>query len=53
MLLNKAIQFGWIVLEGEEYIGIASDGCRVGMGRVGQEDEIEIYLCDRPTPDYW
>jgi hypothetical protein len=37
----------------KEYVGIAYDDVEVLLGYVGEEDAIEKYLADHPTPREW
>jgi len=39
--------------EKKEYIGIADDNTEVTLGIFGEEDQIEKYLIDHPTPETW
>jgi len=54
-MLKELMEKGWIYLDEkhQEYVGIASDGIHVGIGNKGDEERIEHYLADNPTPDKW
>jgi hypothetical protein len=52
-LLTKLMDNGDIFLDGETYVGKASDGVEVQIGMVGEEDRIEKYLKSYPSPDTW
>ena len=49
-LLNEKII--WLD-EHQNYVGEAADGVTVAFGMVGNEEVIEDYLADNPSPEDW
>lgn len=61
-ILNAGIAAGYIVIEGDEVIGQASDGQTVSLGNVPSyppaatkfgRTALYAYLLAHPTPDTW
>jgi hypothetical protein len=54
-LLMERMREGLIKLDPKtgEYVGIASDGTEVIMGRAGEEEQLERYLRSNPHPSTW
>ena len=52
-MLEKLLAEGIIWVEELNYVGRASDGVIVGLGAVGHEKALELYLATHPTPDTW
>ena len=50
--LADYIASGTIWIEGNDYVGRASDGVIVAIGNVGLEPDVESYL-ETYTPDKW
>ena len=53
LLIEELIRNGHAWIEGQEYIGRASDGVEVGLGMLGDEKAMYAYLGEHPTPDTW
>ena len=51
--LEYLLAEGAIFIDQGEYVGIAYDDVEVHLGIVGEEDIIEAYLADHPTPMEW
>lgn len=52
-ILSSLLERRTIYVDNEEYVGVASDGTKLGMGVVGAERNLESYLKEHPTPDTW
>lgn len=52
-ILGRCLLNGTIRIIDGEYVGIAWDGARVGIGSVGRESYAEHYLHEHPTPSDW
>ena len=51
--LFKLIQRKIIKLDGSEYFGIDAGGQGVYLGMRGYEGQLEAYLKDFPSPEFW
>lgn len=51
--LQELVRSGLAHFDGTEYHAVASDGTAVILGSKGNEDFIEEFLEDSPTPEHW
>lgn len=49
----RLMMIGTIRVEGNEIVGVATDGTTVALGHCGNESILLEYLRDYPTPDKW
>lgn len=52
-VLTKLISEKLVWLDGNEYVGQASDGAEISLGNQGSEEGIERYLKANPSPEDW
>ncbi len=52
-ILEALIRRGHVWVDGNEYVGKASDGVEVRLGSVGEERILGVYLLTHRTPDTW